>query len=118
MPSSETLQKLAKYFGVTADSLLKGEQLKKFSTFAADKLKGKTKVETIGKDNLHDITAEEIAEVMGSQTLEEICIELFDELNSLGKRVAVERIKELTEIPKYTRSKKDKKIDPEPKPEE
>ena len=49
------------------------------------------------------MTGDEVLEILRTPSRKDRYLELFDKLNPMGQRIAVERVEELTEIPKYQR---------------
>ena len=111
-PKRETLQKIASALGINwyelyAESEEEQIEAKKnydVAKFLSEKRKG-VKVGIIGKDGkteFRDITIDDYFELFEEDAeRKKKYLSLYDQLNGLGKKKAIERVEELTEIPKY-----------------
>lgn len=111
-PKRETLQKIASALGINwyelyAESEKEQMEAKKnydIAKFLLEKRKG-VKVGIIGKDGkteFRDITIDDYFELFEEDAeRKKKYLSLYDQLNGLGKKKAIERVEELTEIPKY-----------------
>lgn len=78
-PPHDIILKLADYFDVTTDYLLGRSDKKKYSAYTTQQLK-------LNEKNIE----------------EKKLIDFYKELNDIGKKEAIKRVNELTEINKYT----------------
>lgn len=111
-PKQGTLEKIASALGINWYELYaesEKEQIeakKNYDTakFLLEKRKG-VKVGIIGKDGktkVRDITIDDYFELFEEDAeRKKKYLSLYDQLNGLGKKKAIERVEELTEIPKY-----------------
>ena len=111
-PKPGTLEKIASALGINwyelyAESEKEQMEAKKnydIAKFLSEKRKG-VKVGIIGKDGkteFRDITIDDYFELFEEDAeRKKKYLSLYDQLNGLGKKKAIERVEELTEIPKY-----------------
>ena len=111
-PKPGTLEKIASALGINwyelyAESEKEQIEAKKnydIAKFLSEKRKG-VKVGIIGKDGkteFRDITIDDYFELFEEDAeRKKKYLSLYDQLNGLGKKKAIERVQELTEIPKY-----------------
>ena len=111
-PNRETLQKIASALGInwyelyaeSEEEQIEAKQNYDVAKFLSEKRKG-VKVGIIGKDGkteFRDITIDDYFELFEEDAeRKKKYLSLYDQLNGLGKKKAIERVQELTEIPKY-----------------
>lgn len=111
-PKQGTLEKIASALGINwyelyAESEKEQIEAKKnydIAKFLLEKRKG-VKVGIIGKDGktkVRDITIDDYFELFEEDAeRKKKYLSLYDQLNGLGKKKAIERVEELTEIQKY-----------------
>lgn len=90
-PKIDMVPKIAEALGVPASQLLGCDEM--------DRLK--TQIEKISSSMAQDITKDIKKRLEREQPHLMDVIDAFDKLNEVGQQKAVERVEELTEIPKY-----------------
>lgn len=109
MPSSTTLQKLADYFGVSVDYLIGNNVISSAIDIAMKSMDSDLNGQN-GRNSrkLQDRVVFDTSKIVDALnvTLErekrkDRYIKAFDMLNDVGQEIAVDRVEELTEIPKY-----------------
>lgn len=96
-PTIKTLQRIAEALVVDWTELVPEEELG--SNLWGGLAKAANYLTTSSEDNA--LEQADTAEVRKLSSTERTIISLFDELNESGQQKAIERVEELTEIPKY-----------------
>lgn len=94
-PNTNTIIELAKYFDTTPEYLLGTSDI---SGIVSDRLLDET-IDVLGQYALA-LRQQEAIKVLGGKKIERIVYAL-DKMNDEGQQKAVERVEELTEIPRY-----------------
>lgn len=116
-PRGETLQRLADYFGVSVSLLLELQTIDLELTQMEDELKAikkeenRLKIQGIKKKNE---AIQALFEMLGIEPEDPPMMEAYHLLNSTGKKIAVERVRELGKIPEYQAPSVPPSLDPIP----